>query len=463
MKPLSRQEKLNHHKSLEVFVKIVNECVIPCKISNRHLSLAEVGYGVPLDNEYFYFDYPYNATVDKFNDDLANAPYLKNVDIYIHNKYYELQTAGSLGYLYYEYGTDKGGYYLIKKDTNLHLNPEDPNFFKFLPIMHCAITNETSYMEEVMEVDEWDGARRQILILSKRLGIDTETKHYDEPVSDDIAVIRNNILVCTFEIHDYKGLPATSLIYELCTHIVDLFENYFNNSVLSKLLRERKSSEVLTYEHSLGNLGIQAGIERIRLTAAHLGLHELLSVADKLKMRAEVANISLYSLFYSFKGMEPKENFRFYDKTVPEIISFYIDKLNYNQYKVFFKQPEDVLLLFKKISVSDLFDTQIVLWNLWTNAGSSSPQGSEIFICLAEYEGRPMIVVKNEGRIPERFFNYISGRTSAYPKRNNYNDSKAFRGLEIIREKVEEHNWIIAARVYEESDGKSYTEISLTF
>ena len=101
MRPLTPIEKDSHSESLKEFVAMINQHFIP---QIGKINLAEVGYGVPVDDEYFYFDYPYKSNVDKFNEDLANPEILGGIDVKIHNLFYALQVKGGNGFIGLRFG-----------------------------------------------------------------------------------------------------------------------------------------------------------------------------------------------------------------------------------------------------------------------------------------------------------------------------------------------------------------------
>ena len=138
----------------------------------------------------------------------------------------------------------------------MDIHSTDEDLERFLPIMHCAVTNEENYLWDIERMPQ-ESNYRELLVLSRRLGKGTD------------SIIGKNILVCAFTISSNDLIVDQNLIDELYGSVVNLLETYFNSPVLEKILEDRRRSEVLTYEHSLYNLRIDATLANLQKRIRH--------------------------------------------------------------------------------------------------------------------------------------------------------------------------------------------------
>ncbi|MFA6403078.1 MAG: hypothetical protein WCX31_15860 [Salinivirgaceae bacterium] len=468
MKELSKGEKIEHAKRLEEYVNFLNKEFLT---ADSNFKLKHVGYGVPIDKANFYFDFPYNEEADKIND-LIN----KNEDIIKMNK--EIHEAFSknqrkekptIGYVYYNYKWLNDHQFVIY-DTHNNLDLEDSELKLkwYLTLIHSSIKLiplSTSYTVEIDKIPA--SSSSELLVIVKNI----ESALGQEALLINSFLRENN--------YDYLKIPKLNeIIVFLNNKVIYLLEKYFDSPVLQKILVERRESEILSYQHSISNLRL---VNHMTLLGLYIKNKDLIGISDSYRLllkKMKVLRMMLYSIF-QVEHLKKKENgqdnrknelYELAGKSVFEILDYFDKEVNLLGIKTNFNYTQEAKDIDFKPPINyapdkacDLFNCQMVLWNLWTNACHVTNALKMREININAYVSNEKLCLNfiNNGEMPERYQKYLNGETNVYPGEKL--DYKPYRGIQIVKDICFAKDNKLGINVQVNTNPKPHTIIKLTF
>lgn len=455
------KEKNGFAGQVKDYVDLIELLVYPgLSDAARQFRIGELGYGVKIGDDYFYFDYPYSAGVDKLNEALADSDSrLGDIDDGLFREFANLQErAGDVpqGYLYYTYDITQEGFRCAPQ-TNL---PDQTALIRrqialFLPVMHYSVYLEEDFLAPVTLDDQMEGPR-YLLYLNKILPDITNTKTAEKP----------HVLTCAL-VSDVPCTDIASVVREVYDKLYPMLEAFYESPLLVKLMEEKRKSHVMAYQHSYGN--IAPNILRLldeALKAVSDG-GDLTAVGESLlplKQALYAQDLTLTSMFHTEASYQSAERFNdahgFHQKTINEMLHYYKLIANYLHVpaKITLSDPnyDKRNYLPKK---KDLLDIHLVLWNLWENACKAAVRKGEVYITIGlTVTEEVYISFLSPGHLNENFYNFINYKT-AYP--GHVNAKQTYKGLEIAGDKIIEKDWGWTAERLEEKTPSEKTLITV--
>jgi hypothetical protein len=431
-------EKAEFAERVRAFTNLVNDLIIPHLFESRYYQIGEVGFGIKIAGEYFYFDYPYGPGIEKINKDLAddNSP-IGGIDQRIFEAF---NKSTEKGYIYYEYLIINEKFSARCKTNVQGLAAKD--VLSFLPVIHYSIYEgkNTEHLSTVQPAGDMLLGKHplRLLYLNKSLHDITDARTTDKP----------NILTAAFTTQQEVKDPRLAA-NELYKSVFPFLESYFASPLVVKLMEEKRKSHVMAYLHSYGNI-------------APLLLNLAIKARDAVKedpaMQAKVGNklnrlyaglnaeyLTLSSMFQtdaSYQSAEYSSKHPFLEKSFLEILHYYYQLSNYLDAKAEIKIidpcydkknycPKDI----------DLPDIHLVLWNLWENACREvENSGETVYVTLNRNPNNRNIEVcfSNKGELLPIYVAYIRGEAS-YPSK--IEAQQTYKGLEIVGDKLNERKW----------------------
>lgn len=447
MRPLTIKEQEKHAQLLDKFVRKIQEKILSHKLfSDYEIHLREVGYGIKVDDQYVYFDFPFNENVPVLNNKLSHDPYLKDVDNSIHQRYFQLQencreNCEYDGFIYYKYYFDEKSqvYHLLQHSNNLGIEERDENYLKFLPVMDCAVSPERTTYENTVKIEDEHPSNvevKEILVLSKRVGKE-DVADSQRPVYTD----EDNMLLCTFELKGKNDLNFSTLVKGLYGDVFFFLETYFHSPILEKIMLDKRKSYILGYKHNIHGCFEPLAFENIKTYAEKGALDDILRIANQNHLKAKQLKL-IHSLMFDYEILNAgfsEYNFTFRNKSISEILQFFENEINeYNIKTTYSKKSDFNPALQRNDGTYELFDLCLILWNLWNNACHSANDCCDdtIKIELKEEEDSFHVSMVNLGCMPENYILFLKGE-KPYPV--EFNPNNPYRGLEIVRDVIKEN------------------------
>lgn len=434
MKGLTQKEKEQYHSDMNYYVKILNDKINSYKGT---LYIGEVGYGVPIENNYFYFDYPYSPIVDKLNNEVSSNESLKKLLEKVFEAFFKHDNDNP--YIHYKYtiNEDKRCFTIYELDTNIEGYNQD--IINFLAIAHFNIYIDSHYLAPVKLSTELAPVEniKQIIYVVKYL------KNFVKKISNT----NKHLLTLTMYV---KNNPHFHINYETINFIYDdwlkLLEVYFNTPIMKKVLIDSRTREVLSYQHNIYNLRLPVEMGNLREAINKTGNENLKSTTLDLHRRYKILRLML---FFTFKvesfDTSGWEKFPLADINICDIIEYFSKELtphqvktncNYSSYIWNHKTP-------RRNYLSPI--TQ-VLWNLWTNAQNQTTKQKNriLYVSVSLIGNDVQIIIKNEGMIPIEYLDYINLKNSNYPE--ELIKETQYKGLQIVKFLCLENDWSIQCK-----------------
>jgi len=443
MAELTTKEKGDYHRKLKQHSKLLRKYLnIP-----NNWKIGEVGYGVPVENDYFFYDYPYNEKVDEINEQVSNDPELKNLLETTWDGFFAKQQEELNGYIYYRYSIcdDKKHFWLYDIQTNL-FRKEDPRYqtiIQFLAIAHFNIKTNSDYRGNVEECKEPEPGRKvkQIIYVVKHLDkflkkVPTESQH---------------ILTLTLKRKRSKNFSKDLNTIEFSYDVLmELLEAFCKSQITQKLMHDNRMREVLFYQHNIYNLRLPMEMGRLKSIAELSENKELKDKVFDLHRRYKLLRLMLFFTF-KFESFDNSswDKFPLSGKSLCGIIDYFKTELTPKEITVDFKydHKECDSRIPAHYFLSDI--TQ-VLWNLWNNAivqTSRTYENDKTFEVKVSLKNQNVeLQIENYGLIPIplEYADYINSEVESYPGKQNKN--KKYKGLQIVKSICLENNWKIRCR-----------------
>ena len=447
MRPLTIKEQEKHAQLLGKFVEKIQKRVLSQKpFCDYQVKLKEVGYGIKVDDQYVYFDFPFDAAnVPDLNDKLAHDPYLKDVDNSIHQRYFQhqkncLDDCEYNGYIYYKYFFDKNKqeYHLLKHSNNLGIKETDENYFKFLPVMDCAASPEqATYTKPVRITDmqPFNIAAKEIIVLSKRVGKE-DLANNQKPVYTD----EDNMLLCTFELEATKDLDFSTLAQSLYDEVAFFLETYFHGPILEKIMLDKRKSYILGYKHNLGRLRPDLNIVLIK---KYVEANSIGNIEAELAKLERIIKIYAFTHKLMFDYEFVQAGFSTYDvlfrnKSISQIIEYFNKEFGfYDLEDIFVDFKVDYMPVLDTVEGNfELFDYILILWNIWVNSQRYHSGADKIKIYSEENDlGDKSFKIINFGETKPEIIKYLNESNQSYPI-NFKSDNNPYPGLMIVKNLV---------------------------
>ncbi|WP_111682849.1 hypothetical protein [Winogradskyella tangerina] len=441
MIPLSHKEKKEHHHKIDKYVEKINKYILSSiflkgsKISLKEayqIKLEQIAYGVLLDS-YHYFDFPFtdSEAVDSLNIDLAQNEILKQVDVRVNRRFEDLRVSkGINGYLFYDYYIDEESKTYVLKNTKNNLDYENDaeDLLLFLPVIDCAITNKKNYLFNVESSKDNIKSSQQILVLSEKLGLETEDAYDD------------NTLVCTFRINiqhpeDTILHEISKLLYKEVFYFLDI---YFHSPVLTKLLSGRRKSYVLGYKHNLQQLNPLSAIRNLKrgiTTKDADKINRALNEIEQIFLVYELTHHLMFDYELVSAGYTDYD-IKYEGKSIFQILKDFEE--NYNDRKVltnfcFDKQEHYYPKITPDKNNYELFDFILILWNLWRN-GIVHNTKDDLHINGYNKGKEYYVEFINEPALDNDLADYLKGKIPNYPRDTSWKNP--YPGLIIIKDLI---------------------------
>jgi hypothetical protein len=450
MKPLSKPEKEEHAAKLAQFIAKITPN-IPY-LANGDLILKQVCYIVPLDSEDFYFDFPYNIIADKFNKDLNDndLPIGRASDrtIILFNNFQATKNVHPFIYYKYHLDNDQSKFFVHELQSNIDTTTASTRetMVGYLPIVHQGsyLQHPDTHNATVVEGKSTEGTPHELLTLYW-------------PMSINDKLVKNTSIACSLEVRPGFQIDHDFELEELLYYI----NQYFNSPVLTKIINDKRISEILIYQHSFKNLALSDSLFAIDK------LSKGFSIEDQLKWKKERNKITAWRFFSDifFKIEQIDNNLGMpavHHKLLQGIevlLRFYADELNYFGIDTQIVVAKEVGATHKLPEGKKLYDLAIVIWNVIENAWKESykQNAEKINIEVSIKNTQLCIKFTNKGKMPPELVAHCRGSAS-YPTVDTTGINPV-RGLQIIRAKCEFNNWQLLVDI----DKLDTTEISITF
>ena len=435
MVDLTQEEKENYHIEMSQYLKILNEKINPFV---GILHIGEVGYGIPIESNYFYFDYPYNSTVDILNEKASANIYLKQLINNVFDAFSRHQKNNKKDnvYIYYKYSIseDKKHFTLYQLDTNIEGSKED--IINYLSIAHFNIYTDSHYLATVelgKGLNPINGVKQILYVV----------KHLDNSIKKSK---KNNRHLLTLTMYVKEGMHL-ELSYKVINFVYDVWikilEGYFKSPIIKKILLDNRRREVLSYQHNIYNLRLPVEMGNLQDAIAKTENENLKSKVFDLHRRYKILRLMLFFTFKveSFKS-SGWEKFPLAGINICDIIEYFSKELTPPNINVHCNYDSNICN--NKIpSRKYLSDITQVLWNLWANAVTQSlkPQNKTFYIDVSMIDDNVQICLQNDGVIPIEYYDYININDSDYPVK--VKEGKQYKGLQIVKFICSENDWSI--------------------
>lgn len=473
MTPLNAEEKIRHHNAIGQFILRVNNSVLHPKWADT-LFIIQVAYGIKVEDAYLYFDYPYSKNVDVLNEALQKDKRIAGVDVLVHKKFFIAEEQGKQGYIHYKftYQHAEETFYLHEANSNMDCTMDELR--KYLPLVHASFTGSLSYPHKVVKQPAGEGYT-EVIVLCSTPAKGSLTAH----VNGAHRTEKNgNVMICTFHVTG-KGIQVDqSLIDWLYQQAMYFMGSYFASPLAEKVLQERRRSETLAYHHSLNNLELDSCVETVEQIVTHpTDLNPLLLKKTLPKFRTMLLlQYSLFQAEYLRVGnydLNVSTNLSLLNKSVTGILQGLV--ADYNTFPI-----ENRLIIASSAAGVDFvpqkgdrdnlnpefYDILLILYNLWQNANivAYGKKADYITVRAEEKEGALLVSFTNRGKMFQEYIDFINGVEINYPLFNT-NPNKLYRGLEIVRDKCQNHNrqWKLHASLTQEHDQVWHTTVSIHF
>lgn len=438
-------EKTMFSNQISALVEKINRLILPTLISNYNLpigsiKIVQVCYALLLDEEYTYFDYPYDVNVDSFNKELNTNSVLKNKELKIHEAFAEKkEDIGNTNaekfydpHIYYKYFYNETyrKYKVLCTKNNASL--DEQSCIEFLPIIDCAITNSETYnhsVEKVADDDKRGNKVKQILFLSK--SYEFETIQYE-----------SKTLMASFEIDkgiEIENYDLQSLSKDLYNEVFFFLKSHFESPILNKINREYRKSHILGYEHTINNYQLESDfnilndnfkiLERLLPGSIDTTLPECFETLEAIKWKIEQMNL-FYSFIFGYEHY--MAGYQKQDKILGNKLSEIIELLK-NTFPtkelVKFENLSNLEYIFKDYLLMQ--DFTIIFWNLMSNAIKYNEDNNDIDIILEKISDEYIISIRNYSKIDPKMIAFIKGETTTHPYLKK---GKPYRGWIIIKD-----------------------------
>lgn len=439
----SSAEKKDFARKVYEYKLKVEEYIVPNLQYSPQVTIGEVGFGIRISGDYFYFDYPFGPGIEKINADLADdASPIGGIDAELFDAFYLLQERNHnipSGYIYYEYELQD---HQILANAQNNLPPISRDLIlAFLPVIHASCYPGANHLITTLHTErsELEGKRcRRLLYLTKRL----------HDIINSRATTKPNVItaafLCTTELQNPEATAK-----ELYEKVFPFLEAYYESPLIVKLMEEKRKSHVMAFQHSYGNLApvvvhllneLQKEIKGNNALTGKID-HKL----DRLHAALDAEYLTLTSMFQteaSFQSSEYHGSHPFSGKSLRAILTHYYTIANYLDAKAeIIIRDDDYDIRHYSPKDQDLPDIHLLLWNLWENACRESMRSSDkVIVCLDRNQATNSISVsfQNKGVLRAEYVAYINGENS-YP--TSIGPKQTYKGLEIVGDKLKERGW----------------------
>lgn len=447
MKPLTNPEKYQHVRDLDDYISRIS-ANIPL-LKNGSLKLVHACYIVPIDGHWLYFDYPHNAVADAFNRDLndPNNPIstASNKAIKLFRRF-EAKTQKH-PFVCYKYGLDNEHrqFFLAKMWSNMHpLNNSQRRVLKkYLPVIYQAAHLEHLHTH-LADVRSASATELNNIRVEELITFFWPIQLKNEPVS-------GTSIACSFTIAPGFKIDKEFELDELLYYI----KTYFDSPVLTKLINDKRVSEILVYQHSFQNLDLLGAVTTIDNLAKDPG-----NPYYQIEWKKARNKINAWRLFSNFlfkieqieSGVPVPDRNRHIKVGVFETLRYFDRELNYFGIATEFKQIGDCSMDTYVPSGRALYDRAIVLWNIIENSWKAARENKAVEInIIAGFDNSKLYInFRNKGLMPAALLNYCRNE-APYPIIDETSDNP-LRGLQIIKAKCEMYEWKFQVNSDEQKD-----------
>jgi hypothetical protein len=425
MRPLSIKEKERYTSQMDEFVNSLN-----IFIESMGLKILQITYMIPIDNDYFYFDYPWQKSKDtelsKLNKLLDN-----NNELITKNTQKVLKEYSSFnnltntcpGYIYYEYSSNSNEDYTVSKiESNFLSSINKQLLLNYLPLIHYGCYLENKYYVGDVLFNETIQSSNRLLTIYKSLEVNSLKEDDD------------NTIVCSFRCLDSFDFEKSDFDSKI-NSLLRIIESYFDSPVLHKILTNSRKSYVLGYKHNLGtkqktlSSSINVLNKRLSEKEDYITYKRYL---EEIKGIIDLYHFTHHLIFdYELTNAGFPANVLYKNSPISEIFKDFNRKFNNRkgELEISLDLETDYTPTFD-IEASDfeLFDILLIIWNLWNNAITYSI--SYVKVSSIQTDDRFQLIIANDGKIPESYSNYLNGVSVTYPDPADLDDP--YHGLEIV-------------------------------
>lgn len=263
---ITKENKIKFGESMKFFVKLLQQTISEI---DEAVTLSLLSFGMPFDEEYLYFDFPYDDStgdkIDTINSLLEPESEYAGIDTDSYKFIENLQD--DVNYIAYNYCENDGR---IELATNIHVNlPEDiflasqETLLKFFPIMFYS-----AYPEKCFDANKIDS--NIDLCSNKALSTWFILIHNTNITNSANKIISNYCLV-------YKNQSLTGINSRLSkiAKILGDFSNYYGNKNYNIILNK-------SFEFSDSTLAINAEIyHHIKELHSNFIAHPIRRISDR--------------------------------------------------------------------------------------------------------------------------------------------------------------------------------------
>lgn len=444
MEQFNETEKREFANSVAKFIRLLHTTVYPGLSVAADFLVREASYGIRLNDDYFYFDYPYSKDIDQLNIDLANpVSKLVDVDEALFKELREKrgESGKPAGYISYRYSIANGEFH-TDYQTNIRNGGPDAELhgkiLLFLPVMHFSIYQAESYLDPVLYVGDIGAPVFNLLYLNMALPDVIRTGSGSNP----------HVITAAFVSDKPNTVPIEKVVEELYSVVFPYLEFFYTSPLVVKLMEEKRKSHIMAYRHSYGNISpliLRLVEERLQDADNIIDAGDVFADMVYLKRLLYAQDLTLTAMFHTEAHYKSAK--ALYDghalakKGINEILNYYDIVANYDEINVKIKplersyKPENYIP-----NQNLLMDIHLILWNLWENACGAAKASDKLVEINLDRPRKNEITVsfKNNGILDPRFVSYIKNECS-YPSGADSEDT--YKGLEIVGDKLKEKGW----------------------
>jgi hypothetical protein len=449
MKPLTKFEKDQHVENLAEFIRKITP-IIPF-LANQDLVVKQICYIVPFDGEDFYFDYPYNDIAEKFNEDLNTATMpvaiASESALQLFNAFQREHDAHP--FVFYRYSLNKSHTRFQIQELVSNINygkSEKETLMRYLPIVH-----QGSYL------DHSNTHNAMVSSGAKEIGAYYELLTLFWPLMVKNNVVNNTSIACSLQVRPGFKIDAK---FEF-PDIFYFLNLYFNSPVLTRIINDRRISEILVYQHSFANLSLSDSLFTIKNFSARFDEKEQQEwgvATNKIKAWRFFSDI-LFKLEQLDNNLPVQNIHPKFLQGLNHFLRYYIEELNYFATTTELISDSDSSLVEMYSTGKRLYDFAIVVWNVLENAWKKSLETGErqVQIHTSFVKRKLSIKVINKGKMPVEIVRYCNLK-GHYPNPDP-ESVKHFRGLQIVRIKCESNDWKLSVNI----NKSGITELKIKF
>ena len=460
MKRLTTLEKLTFSDSINEIVEIINN-----KTNSQFpaISLKTISYGINLKNEYIYYDYPYKPNdTEKVNSFIIEHYEFLEKELY--TSFFKAKSKGKFGFIAFDYHYDQinNKLYLLETVHNLD------NEISVSVIEGCFVISFYNLYNQFAinkclskDTNELKNIKRETIVFLSRIN-----EIYN------INYTLNSVFTSTYP----TKIISEEIVKYLYKECYLLLENYIQSPILEILLLEQRKSRVLAYQHTIANLRLVNQLTNLEVAISKQDNKNIENKFAELSIRMRLLRMIHYSIFqveYLDAGYPDINNTGLYDlanKTVTEILIYFDETVNIKGVRLNLEITKEAKEkdFVPEIGIPEnlafeLYDCQLLLWNLWVNACNKALLNEQktIDVQISAINNYLVLDIQNHGVMPKEYIQFLNGEVFDYPE--HLDPNRPYRGLQIIRDICDKYNKILTIKAGITDSVEPKTKIQLTF